>query len=572
MPQEQTFIARTSDDKAIQIIREIKSRQTFLELNRKMWDTLWEEISQHLYPLREDVDQTAITGEKQGREIYDGIGQYSHGVLTDGIYGHLINPAIRWMKFQMRQRSLNEVRNIRIWLDEVEEYLYGVLIDSTFYDDMHMFFQDYTGWGTGYINIDRDPRTRKLMFTTLHPGQMYINSDIYGMTDTVHRKVKLQARQAKQLFGLENLTAEQQQTYKENPFRELPDFIHAIYPRDEFDPRRRDVLNMPFASVWINPNVREGDPKGIVKHSGNSTMPIIVGRYRRSGREEYGRGPGMDALIDMMGANLLNKMMLGVAEKAVDPPMAIPAEMKGKENFGPRGPNYFTHPDMKPSAIETTGQYQIGLEREEQKREAVRRAFHVDFFLLLQGAQRQMTAEEVIQRQSEKATVLGPMVGGLTKTLDAIIDRVFELEMKAGNLPPLPPEMEDLGVEDVEIDIQYLGPLAQMQKKMFQIAGIRSALAEVGPLAEAVPGVIHNFNTDKIAREVWVASGAPERLLNTEEEVESMRASEQASAEAQEQLANLDTAASATQKLAQADASSGGQIDAAMAEMMGAGQ
>jgi hypothetical protein len=570
MPQEPTVIASTSDDKAIQIIREIKSRQGMLETTRKSWEGLWDDISRNLYPLREDVDQTAISGEKLGREIYDGEGIYSHTVLTDGLHGHMINPAIRWMKLEMRDKRLNAVRAIRMWLDEVEEHIYGIFTDSTFYDDMLPFLQDYTGWGTGYLNIERDRKTQEIIFTTLHPGQMYISSDAYGRTDTVHRKVKLQARQAMQMFGWDKLTKKQQEIYKQNPFQELPDFLHAIYPREDFDPKRRDNLNMPFASVWINYGASDVEPTGLLRHSGNVEMPIIVGRYRRNGREEYGRGPGMAALIDMQGMNLLSKAQLGVAEASLEPAMAIHASQRGQTNFMPRGENYFEHPDQIPKPVNTMNSYQIGLDREDRKRESIRRHFHVDFFLLLQSAERQMTAEEVIARQGEKATVLGPMVSRVMKTLDSIINRVFNLELQADNLPPMPQELLDM--EGATIDIQYLGFLAQLQKKMFQISGIRNALAEVGPLAEAVPEVIDNFDTDKISREVWVASGAQEKFLRSEKEVESLRASRQASAEAQEQLANLDTAASATQKFAQADASSGGQIDAAMAEAMGAPQ
>ncbi len=71
----------------------------------------------------------------------------------------------------------------------------------------------------------------------------------------------------------------------------------------------------------------------------------------------------------------------------------------------------------------------LGLNIEEQRREAIRQAFFVDQLMLRESPN--MTATEVIARNEEKMRLLGPVLGRLqAEMLQPLINRSFNLLAK----------------------------------------------------------------------------------------------------------------------------------------------
>jgi hypothetical protein len=83
-------------------------------------------------------------------------------------------------------------------------------------------------------------------------------------------------------------------------------------------------------------------------------------------------------------------------------------------------------------------------EAQQQIRSRIDKAFYVDLFLLMsQTDRRDITATEIIERKEEKLLALGPMLENLNQdVLDPLIDRVFAIMERRGELPPAPKELE----------------------------------------------------------------------------------------------------------------------------------
>lgn len=134
--------------------------------------------------------------------------------------------------------------------------------------------------------------------------------------------------------------------------------------------------------------------------------------------------------------------------------------------------------------------------------------------------ERAMTATEVVGRQGEKAAILGNMVGRLTgELLDSVIDGAYKIESRAGRLAVLPEVLQD----EVNIDIEYLGPLAVAQKKLFQSKGLNHALEEIAPILELQPQTAENIDWDYLIRYAYEVAGAPVKGLIDEDILKEKR-------------------------------------------------
>jgi hypothetical protein len=152
-----------------------------------------------------------------------------------------------------------------------------------------------------------------------------------------------------------------------------------------------------------------------------------------------------------------------------------------------------------------------------------------------------MTATEVMERQAEKAAVLGTLIGRIASDfLDPIIRTMFAYAMRAGRIPP-PPQtlavwMAQNGHRKGTLKIEYIGPLAQAQRKFHVTQGTTQALNAILPYAQFHPQILDIFNWDEIAREIAESHGMPARLILSEDLLQQLR---QAKAEAEQRAAEM---------------------------------
>ncbi|KKN04240.1 hypothetical protein LCGC14_1099310, partial [marine sediment metagenome] len=500
------------------LAREIKNRQKYLEEVRSPWEDLWQDIADHFLFRREDIRGDNQQGETQGTKSYDGTPASSLNLFTNGIHGNFFNPAIQWF-IQRLHRSMKPLENIpevRLWLQDVQEALYSAFQNSNFYSKIHQFIKDGGSIGTAVITLEEDIASGRLVFHTLHPKEAYIADDQFGRVDTLFRKTMLTARKAHQRFNKDNFTPALLNSIEKNPYKEF-EFIHAVYPREDFDDRKLSVTNKKYASVWM-----ESKGTSILKESGYDRFPYMVWRYEVTGNETYGRSPASDALVEAKGLSVIGKSLLRAAEMSVDPAMNVPTEMKGRVRLVPHGMNYVGSDYNRIIKPVTQGiNYPIALDREDKKREIIEKHFHIDFFLMIARSERQMTAREVIEKAGEKATVLGAAIGDLTTASNEIMDYTFDIEYAAGRIPPVPDILAEFGGKN--IDTVYMGPLAQAQKRLFETQGITQSLDVGLPIMDAFPATKDIINADNALKEVLVSFGWPQEAFNSPERISEIR-------------------------------------------------
>jgi hypothetical protein len=404
---------------------------------------------------------------------------------------------------------------------------------------MPEFFQDGGSIGTSTLYSEEDIETGRIVCTACHPGRIWVAENKYGVADTVIRQLTLTSRQAVQRFGEDaNLTWSLKEDSKHSDRSDNEyTFFHIVQPFQDVmeaigQTRRPTVLEKPYMSFYI-----QEDGKRLVSSSGYNTLPYQVWRWRKNSEEPYGSSPASDALVDILTSNQMSRTMLHAAHMAVEPPLNIPAELRGKVRINPRGENYYDETGRTISAIQMQqGGYPIGSDREAKVRESIRKHFMTDFFTLLSRAAlegRQLNVPQVLEMQGEKAVMLGTIIGRLnSECFDPFLDRVFQIEREAGRMPP-PPDI--LLASPQRVQIEYVGPLAQAQRRLFKTQGIRQGLGAIAPFLEMDPQVMDNIDLDLATRVILEAYGFPMNAIRESGFVEQTRKARMEMQQAQEQ-------------------------------------
>ena len=487
-----------------------------LRQERSSWESHWQEISDYILP-RKGIyaGHRPNDGGIRSGKIIDSTATRALRILAAGLQGGLTSPARPWFRLGLSDRDLARHKSVREWISKVESAMYRALARSNFYSCIHSLYTELAGFGTGilYCEPDEDSGIR---FRTLTAGEYCLATDAQGRVDSVYREFKMTARQLEKRFGKDNLPASVHTSLGANRDHWF-DVLHVVQPRDEFDVERMDALNMPFESVFLL-NGRGGD---ILSESGFVENPYMAPRWDTAAMDVYGRSPAMDVLADVKMLMEMSKSQIQAVHLTLRPPMKVPSMYSRRLNLLPGGQN----PVEQNQQDSVSPLYQVrpdlaGVSNKIQDvRTAIREGFYNDIFMMMAGSNRRtITAAEVAERHEEKLIQLGPVIERQhTELLDPLIDRVFGLLSRSGQLPEAPSILEG-----ADIKIDYISVLAQAQK-MVGTQSIQSLAQFVGNLAQASPQVLDKVDMDRAVDDYAELIGVPNGIVRSGDEVEKFR-------------------------------------------------
>jgi len=506
-----------------------------LKSQRQNWESHWQEVADYMQPRKADVTKSRSKGDKRTELIFDSSPLQSVELLAASLHGMLTNPSTPWFSLRFKEDDMENEDEGKEWLESATETMYSAFNRSNFQQEIFELYHDLITFGTAAMFIEEDDDD-VLKFSTRHINEMYIAENDKGRIDTVFRKFKLSARSAIQKFG--NVSNNIAVIAKKDPYEDV-EILHAVYPRSDFDPKKQDKANMPFASVYLEAG--SGDELSV---SGFREFPFVVPRYLKASHEIYGRSPAMTALPDVKMLNEMSKTTIKSAQKQVDPPLLVPDDgfilpvrtVPGGLNFYRSG----TRDRIEPLNIGANTP--LGLNMEEQRRNSIRNAFYVNQLMMQSGPQ--MTATEVIQRNEEKMRLLGPVLGRLqSELLKPLIDRAFAILFRKNLFRPAP---QFLSGKDIEIE--YVSPLAKAQKST-ELSSIMRAIEIMGSLSNVAP-VFDHINMDKLVRHLADIVGVPQKILKPQSELDAQREEAQQQQQQMQNMQQLQQVAEAGGKIA----------------------
>ncbi len=529
-----------------------------LKAERSTFEARWEEIARNIIPDRVGFLGTQQKGEDRDYNIFDGTAGRSLGILASALHGMMNNPSLPWFGLKITPKKTGGLNSVKTWLEKIVDLMREKLADSNFYTEIDKLYLDLGSLATACMYSE--VVDGKLRFACHHMKEIYIVEDYQGIIDTVFRHYVMTARQAIQEFGKEKLSEKIEKAYEKKPETTF-EFLHCVFPREEREPRKKDSKNMPFASIYL-----EFKAKKFISEGGYEEMPFSVVRWRNMSGETYGRGPGWTALADTKMLQEMCETTITSAQRLTGPAWLVADEsIIGDIHADPDEVTYYDDTKTIPKAF-PSGEPQIGLEMENQRREAIREDFLNDQLQLVGGPD--MTATEVTIREHKKQTLIGPTFGRLVRELfSPIIERVFNLmARKMGDEMPVRPAVLNMkkGQKATRYVVEYLSPIARAQKAE-QAAGILQTFEPVTALAEAKPDIWDNFDLDKAAQILGDFFGMPNEIKRTPEEIAKLREDRAKAAQAEKEkmeqdraLAQADVIAGTTEKMASAQGMAGG--------------
>jgi hypothetical protein len=424
--------------------------------------------------------------------------------------------------------------------------MYNIFSQSNFYSAVHNVFSDQVLFGIGPMFVNTDP-VNGINCKTWTVGEYVMIGDDKGMVGTAYRHFWMPVKAVANWFGEERLSETAKSLLKTKP-EEFIFIVHCIYQRKDFDPTKKDNLNMPYGSVYWEDRASRGNQSSpnedFLAESGYRTNPLMAPRWDVVAEEVYGSScPGMESLPDVKMLQKLTRDSLLAIDKVVNPPMNIPAKFHGRLSLLPGAQNYVSTQENE--GIKPTYQIQPDIGAVESKiaqvKDQISRGFFNDLFLMLVQDNKTMTATEVAQRHEDKLAILGPVIERQnSELLSPLIDRVFDIGMNDQLFLPPPKELEGM---DIKVD--YISLLAQAQKMVGTQALEKQAMF-VGNLAQFKPEVLDTIDFDEMSSQYGELVGTPPKIVKDQKLVDAeraQRAQQQQAAQAQEAMGNMATAA-----------------------------
>ncbi len=530
----------------------IQKRQRCEELRASLWndrasfDAHWRDLSSFILPRRARFTTSDTNrGDKRNNQIIDSTATEAAGTCAAGMHSGVTSPARPWFKLGVSDPELMEQDDVKQYLHDVETRMQDQMLKSNFYKVLPTLYQDLAVFGTGAFSIMEDDQTVFRCYD-FPLGTYACANDARREVRTFVRMFRLQVGQVVEQWGNideygrpdfmrgeeSRISTAVQQLWKRESIATWVDLVHIIQPNVSYDGIKIESEYKRFEEIYYeygagaNPYTKDASV-GLLSHSGYDEFPVIVARWDKGGDDVYGTNcPGMTALGDIKQLQLGERRIMQAIEKMINPPLIAPTRLQNtKVTVLPGDVNY---DDSREGSPGLRAMYQVQFDvskleaKQDQLRKRIESAFKADLFLLLSHDTSDKTATEVNELKEEKLLAIGPTLEQIyDDVLDPGIDRIYGIMLRAGKFPE-PPE----SIQGQQLKVEFISIMAQAQR-MLGLGALERTASFVGQAAQFEPSVLDVVNMDQLVREHVEATGAPPKVLNSEEEVANIRAARQ---------------------------------------------
>jgi hypothetical protein len=519
-----------------------------MKTERSSWWSHWQDISNYLIPwggrfFRQDRDK----GARRTGLIYDNSGSRALKTLGAGLMAGATSPARPWFRLGTHDPELNNAAPVKLWLADVAERMHTVFQKSNTYRALHQIYEELGAFGTA-ATIVEPSFSSVIHHYPLTCGEYAIATDWQGKPNVLYREFEKTVADLVKEFGYDACSTTVQSSFKNGQLEVWVPVIHAIEPRSDRDPSKRDARNMEWASYYFEVG---GAENKVLRESGFKQFPALAPRWAVSGGDIYGNSPGMEALGDIKQLQHEQLRKAQGIDYMTNPPLQIPTDLKNRDVDRLPGGTTFRTAGAH-DKIETMFDVNLDLEhlREDimDVRERIRESFFSDVFMMLANSSNpQMTATEVAERHEEKMLMMGPVLERLNnELLYPLVEVTFTHMIEMGALPPAPQELAGM-----ELSIEFISMLAQAQRAI-GTNSIDRFVGTLGTVAGLKPEVLDKFDSDSWADVYSDSLGIDPKLIVASDKVAVIRQARANAQATQEKIAAAQQASVAAKNVAQA--------------------
>ena len=508
--------------------------------------------------------RTAQKGQQFGAKIFDQHPANSANKFVLGLLGYMVSKSVPWLAFGTSNREAMKEDSVKQYLQEVAEQELWSIGRSNFYGSSVWLTKDAAVIGTGTSIPEENLATGTLCYQNVHPGEVYLADDRWGKVGVLMRPQNLDAMTLLEQFGESVLPDDVKRNAKAegttgNPFTTYP-VLYAYYKNvkpvvGSLNPEdyKYKTFYILLKSKGINSNV-------ILEKSGTNTS-IPNWRPNKEQGWPYGISLAAETLTAALQVNKLSEKTLVDVHNKVEPALWAHKNLRGNLNRRAGGTTWFDKQDETVEKLFDTGSGDLISKEFLQRIDGqIEDAFFIRFFEAIRpGEGPARTAYEVSQLKGQTANLMTSLVSEFEEQyLEEIVQLHFDFETKAGRMPTPPDILFDAEMNSkiaskgrgsvksnnmADIDISYIGPLAQVQKSLIQSQGIIDGLALAGQISKMWPNALIKINELELIEDALVAQNFPQKLFKTDEQMAEIFAVQDEKQQQQEQMATMMEAA-----------------------------
>jgi hypothetical protein len=509
--------------------------------------------------------QSRQEGPLSRSKILDSTGTFALKTLASGMHSGITSPARPWFRLTTFDPDLKDFGPVKVYLATVEQRMREVFQKSNIYPAFHTGYGDLGQFGQSCGILVEDSKETIRMQQLLH-GRFWIARDETSRATTLYRQFRWSVQRIVARFGYDACSQPIKTQWDSGNYDKTFDICHAIEPRLSRDPQKIDKRNKPFLSNYWEFDHANDDR--LLEESGFDENPIIAAPWELAGEDHYALSPGQIALGDVKMLQMEQTRKLEAIDKMVRPPMTGPTSMRNNPaSLLPGSVTFVDDPTGKGyrPAMEVNLRLSELMQDIRDTGNRINQAFYADLFLMISNMEgiQPRNSFEIAERKEEKLLALGPVLENVYNgQLAPTIDRTFNIMDRRDELPPPPPELEN-----VELQIEYISILAQAQKAV-ATGSIERTAAFIGNLAGVKPDILDKFDADEAVDQYADMVGSPPSIIVADDKVKAIREAREQQRKAAQQAEMAATMAPAAKAGAEAaallsqtrDAPSGGAL------------
>lgn len=503
------------------IAKKYMDRYQRAKAHRENFVPLFEECYEYALPQRESF-YASRAGERRDDKIFDETAVVGVQEFASRLQAGIVPNYSRWANLMAGSEIPREQRDaVDNDLDEVTEYVFEVLQNSNFAQEVHESFLDLAV-GTGVLACEEGDSIDPLSFSAIPLPQVVLDTGPDDKIDHIFRERK----------GIRY------------------DELDLLYPRATIPQKIKDLANGDAKTTVLEVVCRDYTRKNeeayvsyaicmntktiLYKYNmeGLGSNPFICFRWSKCAGETYGRGPLLNALSAIKTTNLTIELILENAQMSISGIYQM--EDDGVINVdtiqlvpGTIIPKAMGSAGLQP--IQAAGRFDVAQLILNDMRLNIKRALYND--MLGDPNKTPATATEVAERMADLSRRMGSAFGRLQAELvQPVLQRVVYILKKQGRI-------EIPMVNGREVKVRSVSPLAQAQANE-DISSVARFLQLVG--GTFGPELLNILiDSEQVAVHLAKKFGVPETLIRDAEQRKQLVALAQQMAQ-QQQSASPD--------------------------------
>ena len=484
---------------------------------RENWVPLFEECYEYALPQRESFYYEEA-GQRRDEKIFDETAVVGVQEFASRLQSGIVPNFARWADLLSGSEVPPEQRDeIDNELEEVTEYVFEVLQNSNFSQEVHESFMDLAV-GTGVLCIEEGDSVNPVIFKAIPLPHVVLDTGPDDKIDHVFRERK----------------------------KVKVDDLPILYNEKNFDPKVLNMMGKDQETTVLEVVCRDHTRRNeeayyhyaicmktkTVLHSkqmkGVGSNPFVCFRWATCAGEVYGRGPLVNALSSIKTTNLTIELILENAQMAI-------SGIYQMEDDGVINPDTINLvpgtiiPKAMGSAglqpINAAGRFDVAQLVLSDMRLNIKKALYND--MLGNPDKTPASATEVAERMADLSRRMGAAFGRLQAELvQPVLQRVIYILKKQGRI-------EVPTVNGREVKVRSVSPLAQAQANQ-DISSVARFLEMVGGVfgPEMLQLLI---DSEETAVHLAKKFGVPDTLIRDAQQRQQIAAAAQQMAQMQQQ-------------------------------------